>query len=80
MAPDTHRRRQPRPTLVVVDDQDGSRAALGRELTSRYGTDYSTLVESSPVEALQRLRDLGAAGEEVAVILADQAGSQWVKG
>jgi thioredoxin reductase (NADPH) len=62
----------PRPTLVVVDDEDASRAALARELTTRYGTDYTIVVESSPVRALQRLRDLGAAAEEVAVILAAQ--------
>jgi thioredoxin reductase (NADPH) len=62
----------PRPTLVVVDDEDASRAAVARELTTRYSIDYSVLVESSPGEALQRLRDLGAAGDEVAVMLAEQ--------
>ena len=72
MAPGSHLRELPRPTLVVVDDEDTSRAALARALTTRYGNDYSVLVESSPVEALQHLRNLGAAGEEVAVILANQ--------
>jgi thioredoxin reductase (NADPH) len=71
MAPGSHLGELPRPTLVVVDDEDTSRAALARALTTRYGTDYSVLVESSPVEALQRLRNVGAAGEEVAVILAN---------
>jgi thioredoxin reductase (NADPH) len=72
MATGSHLRELPRPTLVVVDDEDTSRAALARALTTRYGTDYSLLVESSPVVALQSLRNLGAAGEEVAVILANQ--------
>ena len=72
MALGSHLRELPRPTLVIVDDEDASRAALARALTTRYGTDYSVLVESSPVVALQSLRDIGAAGEEVAVILANQ--------
>ena len=72
MAPGSRVREVPRPTLVVVDDEDASRAAVSRELTTRYSIDYSVLVESSPLEALQRLRDLDAAGDEVAVILAVQ--------
>ena len=63
MAPGTRLGELPKPTIVVVDDEDASRTALARELTSRYGTDYSMLVESSPVKALQRLQDLAAAGE-----------------
>ena len=61
-----------KPVLLVVDDDATSRDLLGRELATRYGADYSVLVESSASNALQHLRDLADADVAVAVIPADQ--------
>ncbi len=62
----------PQPAIVVVDDDPASLDVLGDELRTRYGRDYSVLLESSPDDALERLRGLADAHEEVALILADQ--------
>lgn len=61
-----------KPVVLVVDDDATSRDLVGRELATRYGADYSVLVESSASSALERLRDLADADAEVAIILADQ--------
>ena len=61
------------PALVVVDHDRASLELLRRELETRYGADYSVLVESSPTRALQLLRELSDAGEDVAVVLAAQS-------
>ena len=58
-----------KPAIVVADDERyGSRVA--RELTGRYGGDYSVLAEPSQDGAVARLRELARAGKPVALILA----------
>jgi hypothetical protein len=58
------------PALVVVDHDRASLELLRRELETRYGADYSVLVESSSTRALRLLRELSDAGGDVAVVLA----------
>ena len=60
------------PTILVVDDDVASLAVLSDELRARYGRDYRILSDSSSTEALKHLDALAEAGEEVALILADQ--------
>ena len=64
------------PVLLVVDDDPGPLARIEHELHQRYGGYYRVLCEGSPEAGMRTLRDLGAAGEEVAVVLADQ----WMPG
>ena len=61
-----------RPTILVVDDDPVSLATVTEELRTRYERDYRVLSESSARVALDRLSALAGAGEEVALILADQ--------
>jgi len=60
------------PFLVVVDDEDSSRARTVDALERRYGADYSVAAHGSPGTALDELARLREAGEEVAVVLAEQ--------
>jgi thioredoxin reductase (NADPH) len=65
-----------RPTVVVVDDEDGSRRDLAGEMEGRYGEHYRIMSIASPGDAqaaLEQLRDEGAA---VPLVLADQ----WMPG
>ncbi len=60
------------PVIVVVDDDTDTLAVITDELRTRYGRDYRVLSESSPTRALERLRDLAKARDEIALVLADQ--------
>ena len=60
-----------RPVLLAVDDGPEDLKAITRELHKRYGTDYRVACEASAEAALKKLQDLKAAGEEVAVVLAE---------
>jgi thioredoxin reductase (NADPH) len=62
----------PRPVIVIVDDDELSRERLERCLSDRYGRSYRVLAEQSPSVALESLRSLQAAGTPVALIIADQ--------
>ena len=62
--------------LVAIDDDPDALAHIERELLKRYGEDYSVVCETSTEVGLETLRQLKAAGEEVAVVLADQ----WMPG
>ena len=64
------------PTLVVVDEDSRALSDVERELRDRYARHYSVIAMPSPDEALARLRDLAAAGEPVALVLA----GQWLSG
>ena len=55
-----------------MDDDAVSLAVLHAELHTRYGRDYRILAASSSAEALQHLDALARAGDDVALILADQ--------
>jgi thioredoxin reductase (NADPH) len=65
-----------RPVLLAVDADAGARGGIERELRKRYGEDYRVVSEGSTEAAMDRLRELEAAGEDVAVVLADQ----WMPG
>ena len=65
-----------KPVLVAVDDDRDDLEKISRELTKRYGEDYRIVCEASAERGLERLRELKAAGEDVALVLADQ----WLPG
>ena len=57
------------PVLMVVDDDPDSLDVLDRTLRRRYGQDYLIVSEASSESALDRLRELRAASQEVAVVM-----------
>ena len=59
------------PVLLAVDDDPDALAKIEDELRKRYGSHYRVACEVSPAAGLKRLEELKAAGEEVAVVLAD---------
>jgi thioredoxin reductase (NADPH) len=61
-----------RPVLLAVDGDAGARRVIERELCKRYGEDYRVVCEGSAEAAMRRLRGFAAAGDDVAVVLADQ--------
>ena len=65
-----------KPVLLAVDDDPKDLDKIQRELRKRYGADYHVACQTSAEAALKRLEDLKSAGEEVAVLLADQ----WMPG
>jgi thioredoxin reductase (NADPH) len=65
-----------RPVLVAIDDDPGDLAHIEQELRKRYGEDYRVVCEASTEAGLEALRRLEAAGDEVAVVLANQ----WMPG
>lgn len=62
--------------MLVVDDDLRARRGLERVLARRFGGDYRVLGEPSGQDALNLLRQLGDAGTDVALVLADQ----WMPG
>jgi len=58
---------------MVVDEDAGSLGALDAALRHRYGHDYLVVSEASPAAAVGRLRELRAAGRQVAVVMAAAA-------
>jgi thioredoxin reductase (NADPH) len=62
--------------LLAVDDDPEALDKIGHELRKRYDADYRIACESSVAAATRRLEKLKAAGEEVALVLADQ----WMPG
>ena len=65
-----------RPAIVIVDDEPRALTAMLDALTRRFGADYRVAPHLSPGEALESLETMRKAGEEVALIIADQ----WMKG
>jgi len=65
--PDAHK-----PVIFVVDAGATSFARIEYGLRRRYGVEYRVICETSAMWGMKRLRDLRAAGEEVALVLADQ--------
>ena len=63
----------PYAALVAVEADPDARREVERELRDRYARHYRVICVSSPQEALARLEGLGAAGEEVALVLAEVA-------
>jgi thioredoxin reductase (NADPH) len=64
------------PVLLAVDHDPAVLGDVERELRDRYATSYRVVCTGSPDEALELLRDLSDAGEDVAVVLA----GQWLPG
>ncbi|HET6502922.1 MAG TPA: FAD-dependent oxidoreductase [Amycolatopsis sp.] len=62
--------------LVAVDEDADVLRDVERELRERYARHYRVLCLKSAHEALARLEDLAAAGEEVALVLS----GQWLSG
>jgi len=61
-----------KPVIFAVDAGVESFARIEYGLRRRYGVDYRVVCESSAMWAMKTLRELKAAGESVALILADQ--------
>ena len=61
------------PVLMVVDDDPDNLGVLDRTLRRRYGQDYLIVSEASSESALDRLRELRAARQEVAVVMVASA-------
>ena len=61
-----------RPVILIVDDDITSLTITEQEMRKRYGRDYRVLARQSAAAALEELRGLRAAGQQVALILADQ--------
>jgi thioredoxin reductase (NADPH) len=61
-----------KPVIFVVDAGPTSFARIEYGLRRRYGVEYRVICETSAMWGMKRLRDLRAAGEEVALVLADQ--------
>jgi thioredoxin reductase (NADPH) len=68
--------RPPQPVLLAVDADADSRYRIEHELSQRYGRDYHIVCAGSAEAGLRTLHALKAAGEEVAIVLADQ----WLPG
>jgi thioredoxin reductase (NADPH) len=65
--PDAHK-----PVIFAVDAGVESSPRIEYGLRRRYGVEYRVICETSAMWGMKRLGDLKAAGEEVALILADQ--------
>src|SRR3712207_4765569 len=61
-----------KPIIFAVDAGVESFRRIEYGLRRRYGAEYQVMCESSAMWGMKRLRDLKAAGEEVALVLADQ--------
>jgi thioredoxin reductase (NADPH) len=61
-----------KPVIFAVDAGVESFARIEYGLRRRYGVDYRVVCESSAMGAMKTLRELKAAGEKVALVLADQ--------
>lgn len=65
-----------RPVLVAVDDDADALRDIEETLRDRYGRDYRVEALRSPFDARDRLEELSAANEDVALVLA----GQWLDG
>ncbi|MFZ1016790.1 MAG: FAD-dependent oxidoreductase [Candidatus Cybelea sp.] len=61
-----------KPVIMVVDDEPAALAAMHGALVRRYGADYRIVSNPSASSALDALAQIKAAGEEVALVIADQ--------
>ena len=57
--------------IVIVCREPGAREILDRELSKRYGSDYQIVVCDRPAELEPWMRDLGAAGLPVALVIGE---------
>ena len=61
------------PVLLAVDEDERALRAVERELIDRYSRSYRVVCVSSADEAMEELRGLKEAGDEVALVLAAQS-------
>ena len=61
-----------KPVIFAVDSGAESFLRIEYGLHRRYGVEYQVVCESSAMWAMKKLRELKAAGEEVALVVADQ--------
>jgi thioredoxin reductase (NADPH) len=61
-----------KPVMLVVEDESEKRALIRGELERRYGSDYRVTCQGSALAALAKLERWRAAGDPVALVLADQ--------
>jgi thioredoxin reductase (NADPH) len=61
-----------KPVILVVDDDAQVRAAVRRDMRSRYDRDYTIVAAASGEEAWATVSELKARGSEMAMILSDQ--------
>jgi thioredoxin reductase (NADPH) len=62
----------PRPVILVVDDEADELASLGEALRRRFDRDYRVVEQASASAALEALARMHQAGDAVALIIADQ--------
>ena len=67
--------KQSPPVVLAVDEDRSALADVEAQLVQRYARDYRVTSAADPDEALSRLADLAAAGDEVALVLAARAPS-----
>ena len=60
-----------RPVILCVDDDADALAGLEETLCKRYAADYRVIAERSASDAMGRLEACRAAGDDVAIVLAD---------
>ena len=61
-----------KPTILAVDDDPGASRAIARDLSTRYGADYSVVRATSGAEALTHLARLALQDRRVALVVSDQ--------
>src|SRR5262245_11024456 len=64
--------RPDRPVVLIVDDDAGVARAMTQDLDRRFGHDFRIVAETSAAAGLAALRDLAAAHEPVALLIADK--------
>ena len=68
-------RQMPAPALVAVDQDEVALRDVERELRDRYARHYQVICMQSAEEARDRLKELAAAGDDVALVLAGRSPS-----
>ncbi len=61
-----------KPTILAVDDDPGASRAIARDLSTRYGADYTVVRATSGTEALTQLNRLTLQDRRVALVVTDQ--------
>jgi thioredoxin reductase (NADPH) len=61
-----------KPTILAVDDDAAVSRAIGRDLRTRYGSDYRVLRANSGDEALTLMKDLALKDRPLALVVSDQ--------
>jgi thioredoxin reductase (NADPH) len=61
-----------KPVIVIVDDEPAELASLLEAVQRRFGADYRVAPFLTPANALQEIARVRSAGEDVALVVADQ--------